>query len=536
VNNKLYDDIGGDIMASKLRREKDLISRTIDKYKETTMQDYARYFEGSPTYITYYQLDDLATQQDGSLENVHSLLGKNSPNFYNKIEDVVIYGVDALDISNELNEKGLQSLITGDFVLLPDSIRPYPGDFFVFIDEHLQDHLFRIDDVQYDKASPRKFFRCSYAIYQENASLILDNIQDEYILDYDNIAGQSVAMVKKSSAELADKAKLLVDSMIERYQQLFYNEDMDAFVVKVDTYETVAVENADNETIYEGQAVYATVSLNGLNYVKKVENPSQTIFGYAISTIAPGRTGVVKLNSEDTIGSLWSPYLQKFMYDTNLMEKYTRDFMKEIYIGDIREDINPQFFSDEAYFNSIFRMVKTQQELKFQDSFMNISGIDIKQIRTIPFFHAPEPYRILSPYENVGSWPDSFHILYQNEKGLYKNVDESLKFDYNYTLTSEDLAELADGTVFFEKLNALQPNSAYRISGTTPIDISFNNITQNLTGETLFNIVLDHTKNRFSLTEVLITSINNTYFAANIKNYIFLPLVIHIIKDAIANI
>jgi hypothetical protein len=115
-------------------------------------------------------------------------------------------------------------------------------------------------------------------------------------------------------------------------------------------------------------------------------------------------------------------------------------------------------------------------------------------------------------------------------------VDESLKFDYNYTLTSEDLAELADGTVFFEKLNALQPNSAYRISGTTPIDISFNNITQNLTGETLFNIVLDHTKNRFSLTEVLITSINDTYFAANIKNYIFLPLVIHIIKDAIANI
>jgi len=181
-------------------------------------------------------------------------------------------------------------------------------------------------------------------------------------------------------------------------------------------------------------------------------------------------------------------------------------------------------------------MVKTQQELKFQDSFMNISGIDIKQIRTIPFFHAPEPYRILSPYENVGSWPDSFHILYQNEKGLYKNVDESLKFDYNYTLTSEDLAELADGTVFFEKLNALQPNSAYRISGTTPIDIGFNNITQNLTGETLFNIVLDHTKNRFSLTEVLITSINDTYFAANIKNYIFLPLVIHIIKDAIANI
>ena len=143
-------------MSDKLTRAKDMLKGKLTDYLEsTTKGSYLQFFEGSPTYLIYYQLNSAATHQDGSLETVHSLVGCNTPNKYNRIYDLPVYGVDALDIQNELNERGLQAIVNGEILILPDSIRPYPGDFFVFAYEGMESHLFRINDVQYDKLSPR---------------------------------------------------------------------------------------------------------------------------------------------------------------------------------------------------------------------------------------------------------------------------------------------------------------------------------------------------------------------------------------------
>ena len=246
-------------MSDILRRQKDLITRTVGTFKQATSTEYAKYFEGSPTYVTYYQLDAVATQQDTALENVHSLVGNSSPNKYKRINDVVIYGVDALSISNEITDKGLESLINGDFVLLPDSIRPYPGDFFSFDEEDLTDHLFRVNDVQYDKASPKKFYRCSFAVYPENNEIIFNNVLDDYILEQTTISGEAAAIVKKSDSVVMDKVKILVDSMIDKFINLFYDEDMDTFTCPI--------------------------------------------------------------AMEDEVVNFWSPYLHKFIHDTDIVKK-----------------------------------------------------------------------------------------------------------------------------------------------------------------------------------------------------------------------
>lgn len=95
-------------MADRLRRSKDVLKKKISNYLQaTTSGVYLKYFEGSPTYITYYQLDSKASLEDVGLENVNSLVGRNTPNKYKKIISVPVWGVDALDVSNELNERGL---------------------------------------------------------------------------------------------------------------------------------------------------------------------------------------------------------------------------------------------------------------------------------------------------------------------------------------------------------------------------------------------------------------------------------------------
>jgi len=106
----------------------------------------------------------MATREDSGLETVHSLVGANSPHKYKKIEDVCVYGVEAMDISTELQERGLLSDISGEFYFLPNSIKPNSGDFFIFDYDGLEEQLFRISKVEFDKIHPRKYYKVQYSI------------------------------------------------------------------------------------------------------------------------------------------------------------------------------------------------------------------------------------------------------------------------------------------------------------------------------------------------------------------------------------
>ena len=59
-------------MADKIRREKTILKKSVNRYVNTVAKDYSKYFEGSPTYITYFQLDDNASTQDAGLETVNT--------------------------------------------------------------------------------------------------------------------------------------------------------------------------------------------------------------------------------------------------------------------------------------------------------------------------------------------------------------------------------------------------------------------------------------------------------------------------------
>jgi hypothetical protein len=542
-------------MSDKVRRQKDLISRTIDKYKSTTLTDYAKYFEGSPTYITYYQLDMDATKQDTNLENVHSLVGSSTPNKYKLIHDVVIYGVDALSVSNEISEKGLQSLISGDFVLLPDSIRPYPGDFFKFDDLELQEHLFRVNDVQYDKASPRKFFRCQYSLWQDNSNILGEqtpegtykNVSDEFVLDYDSIGGETSAIIKKADAAVADKIKLMVDGLIERYMTLFYDEDMDTFTFKYPGEAIATGYNSSSSTLVAGQPVHSVgVSNDGWYGIMplSIGDSKNQLFGTVINDIGPNNTGQITL-AQPTMINLWSPYLQKFIHNHKVMEKYESEFMKEIYINDINESTDRGVFSDVAYYNSIFRKVEILEPLTFENTFMNVNlGFNLRNSRNLPFFHGTQDYKILQVNTNALAYRESFHLIYQTQdnplsllEAKYRivnpnpgqeiqiNSDEYLVGDLIYEVTG-----FGEPLGVYRKINSNLTGSLIPVGFNEPLD---------LTGEVLYNIISrysisDKADPRYLVVSVeLLTQVNSLLLISSLKNYILMPIVIHILKERV---
>ena len=320
-------------MSEKLRREKDILKRATSTYLEATTSEYSKYLEGSPTFVTFYSLIAPASTQDIGLEAVNDIIGKNSPKKYKKINDCVIYGVDAMDISNELNERGLVSNISGEFIMIPDTVRPYPNDFFVFDYEGMETQLFRITDVQFDRATVEKYFRCSYVLYPDNADEIFNNFDEDYTLIFDDIGTGSNSLLESDKAAQISRSQELQDSIIDRFITNFYDEENDQFIY------------IDPHTGYR----------------------------------------------------YWNPYAQRFIHETGCLKKNGKELLTEFYFADVNEMKYPGVFSEWTYMKSLYKALITKNNnITVPMSFVELKdGEDLPERKNLPFINSPYKYKYL---------------------------------------------------------------------------------------------------------------------------------------------
>lgn len=483
-------------MADRLRREKDILKKTLSSYlSATTSSQYLKYFEGSPTYITYYQLDVNDSTHDIGLEAVNSFIGANSPKKYKKIYEVQVWGVDTLDVSNDISERGLLSSINGELLFLPDSIKPFVGDYFSFEYEGLESHLFRINDVQFDKATPTKFYRCGYELANENSEIVSQNVNGEYYIQYDSASGSNtgtLTLVSSEDAATAQQIKDLTDSLIDKYIKLFYNEDLDTF-------------------LYESRDGY----------------------------------------------SYWSPYLQHFLHDTKTLSKSSRDLLTEIYIMDINEVDNPDVYSENMYRNSIFRAVEVQDNsLSFNDNFIDVSEYDLKCTRNLPFFLSPYNFKLISPVPEIHGEDGTISFNYLNTmplffgdgKTLFKDVDHQHKV---HILDELHIARLdgilKNGDILYECYkNEIIPSKITRAveveeNGEKFLEINdisiekFINPKQELPEymqySEIFDIIRKYLNGSLSISDDIVSILNKYYYKQTLQMYILIPLLIFILKE-----
>ena len=471
-------------MADKIRREKTILKKSVDRYVKAVVKDYSKYFEGSPTYITYYQLNDMATLQDVTLETVNSLVGSSTPNKYKKIDDVVVYSVDALDLSTQIGERGLSTEINGEFVLLPDSIKPKVNDFFVFDYEGLRDHLFRINDVQFDRAAPNKYYRVSYNLYPNNADEILNNVEDEYELEYNNIGGEETTIIKKSDARLIEGAKKLIDGIIERYIKMFYDDDIDAFMYN------------------DGNFRYWSTYLQHFMH----------------------QHGIIKKYKNDILTEIYIQDIDEFSNPAIFKEKtYINSIFRKIELQDPKLTYNNSFMDVLGY------NLKSTKNLPFFNSRYDYKLISpLESVGSLTLYDTAKS--ILFPDIDFNKL-DCFHRVTKLDAEHISVIGDKLNL-------GDIVAEYGNGNdVEITRLGMVLE----RVSHCNHIekyiaDITMDNMMsddENIPGQELFGIIKQYLNGVLFLDDNLLKTLNYYYYENSIRSYILMPIIIYIIKDII---
>lgn len=191
---------------------------------------YYVYNDQSPSIVDYYNINIKQSSLDESLRIEGEWIGPNSPIRYNKIRNMVIYGVDKIVSTLEYGEFGAESSpITGECVILYNTFEPLPGDHF-FITYLNTPYLFRVTEVTNDTfENGANLYKIQYIYMNNNDEGITKQVVEEYEFIIDNVGTDMKAVIKSNDYKFIEEIEQTTMNLKELYKNFYYNERVDSF-------------------------------------------------------------------------------------------------------------------------------------------------------------------------------------------------------------------------------------------------------------------------------------------------------------------
>ena len=184
-----------------------------------------------PTLVTYFHINAEQSSLDESSGMNYSDLGPNCPFRYNQIDKFVLYGIDKIALQLQSGEFGVESdEITGDAIVLPGTIVPYPNDYFI-IDHAKDPWLFRVNDVNKDTLyDGSNIWKLSYRLEHIDDSHIKDLVVEDYKMIVNNVGTRYNPILKSDSYDLVSSLDQICTTLKQYFVALYYNEKVQTFI------------------------------------------------------------------------------------------------------------------------------------------------------------------------------------------------------------------------------------------------------------------------------------------------------------------
>ena len=241
---------------------RDNIDGLVTGLKEIMNNPYHKWNDKSGTAVVYFNQNKEASTLDEASKLYYADIGLDSPIRYNMIEDFMIYGIDQIAISMENGDFGLEaSEISGEAIILPNTIIPYVGDYFhiIYTEEKL---LFRVIDATPDTLeNGSNIYKIQYKLESSQLEDIIesDNIEDKYNMVVNNLGTGFNPIIRHESYNMIKALdKVLYDLRIY-YKSVFYKSRVQTFIFLYNNqnfYDPFMIEFLKENKILDGNEDY----------------------------------------------------------------------------------------------------------------------------------------------------------------------------------------------------------------------------------------------------------------------------------------
>lgn len=255
-------------MASFVINEQKFIDDNIFLYEERASSKYSRFLDKKPTFVTYYHINNDESTTDEGFQDVESIIGSRSPIKFQKIKDFPVYGLDPVILNLSDEEQGLDTSYESEVVVLPNTIKPQPNDFFII--NHVNDSfIFRVKEIAYDSIRPDNFYKLSFKFeYLDNDKLdqLDKQVHEKYNCILTNIGSEEKCIVREDIYEQILAVNKLYDDISNTYISMFYSQKHDCLIGPLnpytDVFDPLQSEFCNKHSLFNKKTEYNVIRLS----------------------------------------------------------------------------------------------------------------------------------------------------------------------------------------------------------------------------------------------------------------------------------
>ena len=220
------------------------INQNIEIYSQNKVGQYSKFLDKNPIFVTYYHICNTLTRTDTGTGGIEDEIGPKSPIKYNKILQFPMYNIPEIKPDVVWDETGYDiDLDLSDIVILPNTIKPTPGDYFLLDFPGIKQYLFRVNNFRYNTIQSNDFYTIDCDIKDIGIDLedkrMKTNIVDEYQTVFDNIGTQDKCFVKSSDISYLNSIVDLYYKLRDYYRDAFYKNDLNTFTCQIGSNEGI---------------------------------------------------------------------------------------------------------------------------------------------------------------------------------------------------------------------------------------------------------------------------------------------------------
>ena len=212
-----------------------MTTQAADVMKGLLDNPYYLFSDKKASVCTYYNLNTTMTTLDEATRGNYSEISNNSPLRFNKIKNFMVYGITRIEPNLDIGDFGLESSdITGECIVLPKTIIPYPGDYF-YLDQLDKPYLFRVTAVNPNTLDTgATLYRINYSLVSSDG---LKKIEPQVVKVFEFNLSLSGEMGSNMAASLVDEDTYANASELEDYAttlkdyyiSMFYDNKVQSF-------------------------------------------------------------------------------------------------------------------------------------------------------------------------------------------------------------------------------------------------------------------------------------------------------------------
>lgn len=248
--------------------ERAYINENAILHESRIMSQYSRFLDKTPTYVTYYNVSNIESTADLGFMSIEKLLGDTSPLRFNKVNNLPVYGIEEIIPNLNVEEEGMNVDFDGEAILLPNTVRARPNDFFIiqYLDKAL---IFMVTRVELDSIRSNSYQKVSYTLKYYNADKIKDlerQTVDEFECFVDNIGTEEKVLIRSADITLINQMNDIATKIADYYKMLFYDKRYNSFLFPIPgtrnrLYDRNITMFINQNKIFAGRKAYETLHL-----------------------------------------------------------------------------------------------------------------------------------------------------------------------------------------------------------------------------------------------------------------------------------